>query len=134
MNFYETEQFSNGNLFKEITTCDNIFEQFMSILREYQAEVTLIQGFCEGADEQIKVAFAEIANDLHSRLMALCQHICNTKTQIQRDALKHKTEIFNLTKENKQLQEQILRLSLQVQKMEAQIGKNFPISYMSLTK
>ena len=36
------------------------------------------------------------------------------------------TEIFNLTRENKQLAEQIMRLKQQISYMESTIGKNRP--------
>jgi len=46
--------------------------------------------------------------------MSLCQEICTKKAQIQRESLKNKTEIFNLTRENKQLSEQVMRLKQQI--------------------
>ena len=134
MDFYESEQFPRGNFFGELTTCDNIFEEFTSLLREYQSQVNEIGTYADGIDEQIKIAFAEIANELNQRLMALCQQICNTKNRIQTDCLKYKSEIFSLMKENKQLSEQVTRLENKLRKMEETIGKNGCISYMTMSQ
>ena len=126
MNFYETENFSERTLLNDVTDCDNTIQKFFDQLRTFEAIVTQLGCFVERFDDNIKVAFAEISNELNKKLMSLCQEICNQRNQIQRESLKNKTEIFNLTKENKQLAEQVLRLQLQIGHMESTIGKNFP--------
>ena len=82
--------------------------------------------FTNKFDDDIRCAFAEVSNELNKKLMALCQEMCIKKQQIQKEALKNRSEIYNLTRENKQLSEQITRLKQQITYMESTIGKNRP--------
>ena len=126
MQFYETENFNETTLLNDMTDCDNTIQKFFEELRNFESLVTQLGCFVENFDDNIKCAFAEISNELNKKLMALCQEMCTKKTQIQRDALKNKTEIFNLTRENKQLSEQVMRLKQQINYMKSTIGKNRP--------
>ena len=126
MNFYETEDFNDATVLNDMTDCDNTIQKFFDELRHFESLVTQLGCFADKFDDNIKCAFGEISNELNKKLMALCQEICTRKTQIQREALKNKTEIFNLTRENKQLTEQVTRLKQQVHYMESTIGKNHP--------
>ena len=126
MNFYETENFNENTVLDDMTDCDNILENFFDELRKFESLVSQMGCFVDGFDDSIRCAFAEVSNELNKRLMALCQEMCIKKQQIQKEALKNRTEIFNLTRENKQLSEQIARLQQQITYMESTIGKNRP--------
>ena len=126
MQFYETENFREATVLNDMTDCDNILQKFFDELRNFEAMVTQLGCFVENFDDNIKCAFAEVSNELNKKLMSLCQEICTKKTQIQREALKNRSEIFNLTRENKQLSEQIMRLKQQISFMESTIGKSRP--------
>ena len=126
MQFYETENFRETTVLNDMTDCDNIMQKFFDELRNFESMVTQLGCFVENFDDNIKCAFAEVSNELNKKLMSLCQEICTKKAQIQREALKNKTEIFNLTRENKQLSEQVMRLKQQISYMESTIGKNRP--------
>ncbi len=126
MNFYETENFNENTVLDDMTDCDNILENFFEELRKFESLVSQMGCFANNFDDSIRCAFAEISNELNKRLMALCQEMCIKKQQIQKEALKNRTEIFNLTRENKQLSEQIMRLKQQITYMESTIGKNRP--------
>ena len=126
MNFYETENFTENTVLDDMTDCDNTLENFFEELRKFESQVSQLGCFTNKFDDDIRCAFAEVSNELNKKLMALCQEMCTKKTQIQRDALKNKTEIFNLTRENKQLSEQVMRLKQQINYMESTIGKNRP--------
>ena len=126
MNFYETENFNENTVLDDMTDCDNILENFFEELRKFESLVSQMGCFVDGFDDSIRCAFAEVSNELNKRLMALCQEMCIKKQQIQKEALKNRTEIFNLTRENKQLSEQIMRLKQQITYMESTIGKNRP--------
>ena len=126
MNFYETENFTENTVLDDMTDCDNILENFFEELRKFESLVSQMGCFVDGFDDSIRCAFAEVSNELNKRLMALCQEMCIKKQQIQKEALKNRTEIFNLTRENKQLSEQIMRLKQQITYMESTIGKNRP--------
>ena len=126
MNFYETENFNKATVLNDMTDCDNTIQKFFDDLRNFESSITQLGCFVEKFDDDIKCSFAEISNELNKKLMSLCQEMCTKKTQIQRESLKNKTEIFNLTKENKQLSEQVMRLKQQIAYMESTIGKNLP--------
>ena len=126
MNFYETENFNENTVLDDMTDCDNLLEKFFEDLRNFESIVSQLSCFVDNFDDNIKCAFAEVSNELNKKLMSLCQEMCIKKSQIQKEALKNKTEIFNLTKENKQLAEQIMRLKQQITYMESTIGKNRP--------
>ena len=126
MQFYETENFKEETILNDMTDCDNTIQKFFDELRNFESQVTQLGCFVEQFDDNIKCAFAEVSNELNKKLMSLCQEICTRKTQIQRETLKNKTEIFNLTRENKQLSEQVMRLKQQISHMESTIGKNHP--------
>ena len=124
MNFYETEDFNENTVLDDITDCDNTLENFFEELRKFESIVSQMGCFANNFDDNIKCAFAEVSNELNKKLMAMCQEMCTKKSQIQKEALKNKTEIYNLTRENKQLSEQIMRLKQQISYMESTIGKN----------
>ena len=126
MQFYETENFKEATVLNDMTDCDNTIQKFFDELRNFEALVTQLGCFVDNFDDNIKCAFAEISNELNKKLMSLCQEICTKKTQIQRETLKNKSEIFNLTRENRQLSEQVMRLKQQISYMESTIGKNLP--------
>ena len=126
MNFYETENFNENTVLDDMTDCDNVLEKFFEDLRKFESLVSQMGCFANSFDDSIRCAFAEVSNELNKKLMSLCQEICTKKTQIQREALKNRSEIFNLTRENKQLSEQIMRLKQQITYMESTIGKNRP--------
>ena len=126
MNFYETENFNEATVLNDMTDCDNTIQKFFDELRNFESAVTQLGCFVEHFDNDIKCAFAEVSNELNKKLMSLCQEICTRKAQIQREALKNRSEIFNLTRENKQLSEQVMRLKQQISFMESIIGKNIP--------
>ena len=126
MNFYETENFNENTVLDDITDFDNVLENFFEELRKFESIVSQMGCFANNFDDNIRCAFAEISNELNKKLMSLCQEICTKKTQIQREALKNRSEIFNLTRENKQLSEQVMRLKQQITYMESTIGKNRP--------
>ena len=126
MNFYETEDFNENTVLDDITDCDNTLENFFEELRKFESIVSQMGCFANNFDDNIKCAFAEVSNELNKKLMAMCQEMCTKKSQIQKEALKNKTEIYNLTRENKQLSEQIMRLKQQITYMESTIGKNRP--------
>ena len=122
MNFYETENFNENTVLDDMTDCDNTLENFFEELHKFESLVSQLGCFANNFDDNIRCAFAEVGNEL----MALCQEMCIKKSQIQKEALKNRTEIFNLTKENKQLSEQVMRLKQQIAFMESTIGKNRP--------
>ena len=124
MNFYETEDFNENTVLDDITDFDNTLENFFEELRKFESIVSRMGCFANNFDDNIKCAFAEVSNELNKKLMAMCQEMCTKKSQIQKEALKNKTEIYNLTRENKQLSEQIMRLKQQISYMESTIGKN----------
>ena len=126
MNFYETENFNENTVLDDMTDCDNVLENFFEELRKFESLVSQMGCFADSFDDSIRCVFAEVSNELNKRLMALCQEMCIKKQQIQKEALKNRTEIFNLTRENKQLSEQIMRLKQQITYMESTIGKNRP--------
>ena len=126
MNFYETENFTENTVLDDMTDCDNTLENFFDELHKFESQVSQLGCFTNKFDDDIRCAFAEVSNELNKKLMALCQEMCTKKQQIQKEALKNKTEIFNLTRENKQLSEQITRLKQQITYMESTIGKNRP--------
>ena len=126
MQFYETENFNETTVLNDMTDCDNTIQKFFDELRNFESSVTQLGCFVENFDDNIKCAFAEVSNELNKKLMSLCQEICTQKSQIQRESLRNKTEIFNLTRENKQLSEQVMRLKQQIAYMESTIGKNRP--------
>ena len=126
MQFYETENFNEATVLNDMTDCDNTIQKFFDELRNFESMVNQLGCFVGKFDDNIKCAFAEVSNELNKKLMSLCQEICTKKTQIQRDTLKNKTEIFNLIRENKQLSEQVMRLKQQIGYMESTIGKNIP--------
>ena len=126
MQFYETEGFNEATVLNDMTDCDNTIQKFFDELRNFESSVTQLGCFVEKFDDNIKCAFAEVSNELNKKLMSLCQEICTKKSQIQRDSLRNKTEIFHLTRENKQLSEQVMRLKQQISYMESTIGKNRP--------
>ena len=126
MNFYETEKFNENTVLDDMTDCDNTLEKFFDELHNFESLVSQLGCFANNFDDNIRCAFAEVGNELNKKLMALCQEMCVKKTQIQKEALKNRTEIFNLTKENKQLSEQVMRLKQQIAFMESTIGKNRP--------
>ena len=126
MNFYETENFNENTVLDDMTDCDNTLENFFEELRKFESLVSQMGCFANNFDDSIRCAFAEVSNELNKRLMALCLEMCIKKQQIQKEALKNRTEIFNLTRENKQLSEQIMRLKQQITYMESTIGKNRP--------
>ena len=124
MNFYETENYTENTVLDDMTDCHNILENFFGELRKFESQVSQMGCFANNFDDNIRCAFAEVSNELNKRLMALCQELCTKKQQIQKEALKNRTEIYNLTRENKQLSEQIMRLKQQIEYMESTIGKN----------
>ena len=126
MNFYETEDFNENTVLDDITDFDNTLENFFEELRKFESQVSQLGCFTNKFDDDIRCAFAEVSNELNKKLMALCQEMCTKKQQIQKEALKNRTEIYNLTRENKQLSEQIMRLKQQITYMESTIGKNRP--------
>ena len=126
MNFYETENFTENTVLDDMTDCDNTLENFFEELRKFESQVSQLGCFTNKFDDDIRCAFAEVSNELNKKLMALCQEMCTKKQQIQKEALKNRTEIYNLTRENKQLSEQIMRLKQQITYMESTIGKNRP--------
>ena len=126
MQFYETENFKEATVLNDMTDCDNTIQKFFDELRNFEFLVTQLGCFVENFDDDIKCAFAEVSNKLNKKLMSLCQEICTKKTQIQRETLKNKSEIFHLMRENKQLSEQVMRLKQQITYMESTIGKNIP--------
>ena len=126
MNFYETENFNENTVLDDMTDCDNTLENFFEELHKFESQVSQLGCFTNKFDDDIRCAFAEVSNELNKKLMALCQEMCIKKQQIQKEALKNRTEIFNLTRENKQLSEQITRLKQQITYMESTIGKNRP--------
>ena len=126
MNFYETENFTENTVLDDMTDCDNTLENFFEELHKFESQVSQLGCFTNKFDDDIRCAFAEVSNELNKKLMALCQEMCTKKQQIQKEALKNRTEIFNLTRENKQLSEQITRLKQQITYMESTIGKNRP--------
>ena len=126
MNFYETENFTENTVLDDMTDCDNTLENFFDELRKFESQVSQLGCFTNKFDDDIRCAFAEVSNELNKKLMALCQEMCTKKQLIQKEALKNRTEIYNLTRENKQLSEQIVRLKQQITYMESTIGKNRP--------
>ena len=124
MNFYETEDFNENTVLDDMTDCDNTLENFFEELHKFESIVSQMGCFANNFDDNIRCAFAEVSNELNKKLMAMCQEMCTKKSQIQREALKNRTEIYNLTRENKQLSEQIIRLKQQIAYMESTIGKN----------
>ena len=124
MNFYETEDFNENTVLDDITDFDNTLENFFEELRKFESIVSQMGCFANNFDDNIRCVFAEVSNELNKKLMAMCQEMCTKKSQIQKEALKNKTEIYNLTRENKQLSEQIIRLKQQIAYMESTIGKN----------
>ena len=126
MNFYETENFTENTVLDDMTDCDNTLENFFEELHKFESQVSQLGCFTNKFDDDIRCAFAEVSNELNKKLMALCQEMCTKKQQIQKEALKNRTEIYNLTRENKQLSEQITRLKQQITYMESTIGKNRP--------
>ena len=126
MNFYETENFNENTVLDDMTDCDNTLENFFEELHKFESQVSQLGCFTNKFDDDIRCAFAEVSNELNKKLMALCQEMCTKKQQIQKEALKNRTEIYNLTRENKQLSEQIMRLKQQITYMESTIGKNRP--------
>ena len=126
MNFYETENFTENTVLDDMTDCDNTLENFFEELRKFESQVSQLGCFTNKFDDDIRCAFAEVSNELNKKLMALCQEMCIKKQQIQKEALKNRSEIYNLTRENKQLSEQITRLKQQITYMESTIGKNRP--------
>ena len=126
MNFYETENFTENTVLDDMTDCDNTLENFFEELHKFESQVSQLGCFTNKFDDDIRCAFAEVSNELNKKLMALCQEMCTKKQQIQKEALKNRTEIYNLTRENKQLSEQIMRLKQQITYMESTIGKNRP--------
>ena len=126
MNFYETENFTENTVLDDITDCDNTLENFFEELHKFESQVSQLGCFTNKFDDDIRCAFAEVSNELNKKLMALCQEMCIKKQQIQKEALKNRSEIYNLTRENKQLTEQITRLKQQITYMESTIGKNRP--------
>ena len=126
MNFYETEQFNENTVLDDMTDCDNTLENFFEELRKFESLVSQMGCFANSFDDSIRCSFAEVSNELNKRLMALCQEMCIKKQQIQKEALKNRSEIYNLTRENKQLSEQIAILQQQITYMESTIGKNRP--------
>ena len=126
MNFYETENFTENTVLDDMTDCDNTLENFFEELRKFESQVSQLGCFTNKFDDDIRCAFAEVSNELNKKLMALCQEMCIKKQQIQKEALKNRSEIYNLTRENKQLSEQIMRLKQQITYMESTIGKNRP--------
>ena len=126
MNFYETENFTENTVLDDMTDCDNTLENFFEELHKFESQVSQLGCFTNKFDDDIRCAFAEVSNELNKRLMALCQEMCIKKQQIQKEALKNRSEIYNLTRENKQLSEQITRLKQQITYMESTIGKNRP--------
>ena len=126
MNFYETENFTENTVLDDMTDCDNTLENFFEELHKFESQVSQLGWFLNKFDDDIRCAFAEVSNELNKKLMALCQEMCIKKQQIQKEALKNRSEIYNLTRENKQLSEQITRLKQQITYMESTIGKNRP--------
>ncbi len=126
MNFYETENFTENTVLDDMTDCDNTLENFFEELHKFESQVSQLGCFTNKFDDDIRCAFAEVSNELNKKLMALCQEMCTKKQQIQKEALKNRSEIYNLTRENKQLSEQITRLKQQITYMESTIGKNRP--------
>ena len=126
MNFYETENFTENTVLDDMTDCDNTLENFFEELHKFESQVSQLGCFTNKFDDDIRCAFAEVSNELNKKLMALCQEMCIKKQQIQKEALKNRSEIYNLTRENKQLSEQIMRLKQQITYMESTIGKNRP--------
>ena len=126
MNFYETENFTENTVLDDMTDCDNTLETFFDELHKFESLVSQLGCFANNFDDNIRCAFAEVSNELNKKLMALCQEMCIKKQQIQKEALKNRSEIYNLTRENKQLSEQITRLKQQITYMESTIGKNRP--------
>ena len=126
MNFYETENFTENTVLDDMTDCDNTLENFFEELHKFESQVSQLGCFTNKFDDDIRCAFAEVSNELNKKLMALCQEMCIKKQQIQKEALKNRSEIYNLTRENKQLTEQITRLKQQITYMESTIGKNRP--------
>ena len=126
MNFYETEGFNENTVLDDMTDCDNTLENFFEELHKFESLVSQMGCFADNFDDNIRCAFAEVSNELNKKLMALCQEMCIKKQQIQKEALKNRSEIYNLTRENKQLSEQITRLKQQITYMESTIGKNRP--------
>ncbi len=126
MNFYETENFTENTVLDDMTDCDNTLENFFEELHKFESQVSQLGCFTNKFDDDIRCAFAEVSNELNKKLMALCQEMCIKKQQIQKEALKNRSEIYNLTRENKQLSEQITRLKQQITYMESTIGKNRP--------
>ena len=124
MNFYETENFNENTVLDDITDFDNVLENFFEELRKFESIVSQMGCFANNFDDNIRCAFAEVSNELNKKLMAMCQEMCTKKSQIQKESLKNRTEIYNLTRENKQLSEQIIRLKQQIAYMESTIGKN----------
>ena len=126
MNFYETENFTENTVLDDMTDCDNTLENFFEELHKFESQVSQLGCFTNKFDDDIRCAFAEVSNELNKKLMALCQEMCIKKQQIQKEALKNRSEMYNLTRENKQLSEQITRLKQQITYMESTIGKNRP--------
>ena len=126
MNFYETENFTENTVLDDMTDCDNTLENFFEELHKFESQVSQLGCFTNKFDDDIRCAFAEVSNELNKKLMALCQEMCIKKQQIQKEALKYRSEIYSLTRENKQLSEQITRLKQQITYMESTIGKNRP--------
>ena len=126
MNLYETENFTENTVLDDMTDCDNTLENFFEELHKFESQVSQLGCFTNKFDDDIRCAFAEVSNELNKKLMALCQEMCIKKQQIQKEALKNRSEIYNLTRENKQLSEQITRLKQQITYMESTIGKNRP--------
>ena len=126
MNFYETENFTENTVLDDMTDCDNTLENFFEELHKFESQVSQLGCFTNKFDDDIRCAFAEVSNELNKKLMALCQEMCIKKQQIQKEALKNRSEIYSLTRENKQLSEQITRLKQQITYMESTIGKNRP--------
>ncbi len=126
MNFYETENFTENTVLDDMTDCDNTLENFFEELHKFESQISQLGCFTNKFDDDIRCAFAEVSNELNKKLMALCQEMCTKKQQIQKEALKNRSEIYNLTRENKQLSEQITRLKQQITYMESTIGKNRP--------
>ena len=94
MNFYETENFNENTVLDDMTDCDNTLENFFEELHKFESLVSQLGCFANNFDDNIRCAFAEVGNELNKKLMALCQEMCIKKSQIQKEALKNRTEIY----------------------------------------
>ena len=131
---HETDYLDERSILNQMTKYDNLIQKFYDILRRYQSATSEIAGYMEEVDESIKNEFDKIEEEMTDRLKAICNMMCGSKDSTLTDTIKYKNEVYLLTKDNKELLEEIRKLKEKIKNMELRIGKDKPDKLMNYTK